>query len=69
MTVVADELAAVAATKTSFSDAGLAVRDLPENGHALSIADRAEGPIQFVSRWAGILAFCAAIGAIAYLIF
>jgi len=36
---------------------------------ALSIADRAEGPIQFVSRWAGILAFCAAIGAIAYLIF
>jgi hypothetical protein len=69
MTVVTDELAVVAATKTSLSDAGIAVCDLPENAHTLSIADRAEGAIQFVSRWAGILAFCAAIGAITYLIF
>lgn len=65
---MADDLAAVAAVKTSFSDGGATLRHMPDTAHPLSIAERAEGPIQLISRWAGILALCAALGAIAYLI-
>ncbi|WHO37322.1 hypothetical protein PMI04_012140 [Sphingobium sp. AP49] len=65
---MADDFAAVAVVKTSFSDATGMVGELSESARPRSLAERAEGPIHVVSRWSGILAFCAAVFAIAYLI-
>ncbi|WP_252365029.1 hypothetical protein [Sphingobium yanoikuyae] len=63
---MAEDFAAVSAAKPSFSDVGVSVRDAPEMGNPHAIIDRAEASIQLISRWAGILAFCAALGAIGY---
>ncbi len=65
---VADDFAVVASRQSSFSDAAGTGHALPKPTAPRSIAERAELPIELLSRWAGILAFCGALGLIAWLI-
>ena len=44
-------------------------RDIPMRNDSFDMVDRAEQGIQFISRWAGILAFAGALAGIVYLIF
>lgn len=64
---VADDFAAVAVVHSSFSDT-IQMGHGAESTSPLSIAERAERPIETLSRWAGILAFCGALAVIAYFV-
>lgn len=66
---VAEDFAGVAVAQASLMEKAEARRDFPMRTVAPTFADRAESGVQFVSRWAGILAFVGTIAAIAYLIF
>ena len=67
---VADEFAAIAVAQPSSSTpvAGTG-RFFAESATPRSFSDRAERGVELFSRWAGIISFAAAIGAIGWLIF
>ncbi|UZW55988.1 hypothetical protein NUH86_04130 [Sphingobium sp. JS3065] len=64
---MAEEFAAVAGAPSLIETAETR-RDVPAYAGSVTMADRAERGVQFVSRWAGILAFVGAVAAIAWLI-
>ncbi|HKT78292.1 MAG TPA: hypothetical protein VJQ78_16285 [Sphingobium sp.] len=65
---MADELAAVAVAQHAIPQAAERRRSFEPAAPVMSMADRAERGIQLLSRWAGILTFLGALGAIAYLV-
>ncbi|KKW92798.1 MULTISPECIES: hypothetical protein [Sphingobium] len=65
---MAEDFAGIAVVQPSLMDKAEARREFPVRADAATFADRAESGIQFVSRWAGILAFVGAVAAIAWLI-
>ena len=66
---MADDIATIAVAQHTHSPSADAGSTFALSQPSLTIADRAEWGIQLVSRWAGIIAFAAAIAGIGYLIF
>ncbi|WP_152639846.1 hypothetical protein [Sphingobium bisphenolivorans] len=65
---VAEEFGAVAVVRSPVSNAADARVELPARVQEPSLAERAESGVQFISRWAGILAFAGTVAAIIWLL-